>query len=112
MNYTESLRAARDLAADLGVENEDDVERLAEDELFAAYALLQEQGDIYASEVERTMAGDVMKEAARGVESGAMTVATIRAEELLARSLVGDDQEEDVDGLAQVDAAIEDGDLP
>lgn len=90
MNYTESVRAARSLASDLGVEDEEDVETLADDELFAAYALMQEQGDIYANQVESTMAGDLMKEAARGVESGAMTVATIRAEELLGRSLAAD----------------------
>lgn len=108
MNHTESVRAARSVASDLGVEDEEDVDTLTGDELFAAYSFLAEQGEIYADVVEfDTEAGDVMKEAARGAESGALTVATIRAEELLGRSLVADlAADQDLDAL---DGILADG---
>lgn len=87
MNQSDSIKAARRLATEIGVDDEQAIDTLASDDLFAAYAYIYEQADIYLDEVESTMAGAEMKSTARRCAADARDVATIRAEELLGRQL-------------------------
>lgn len=87
MNRTDTIYAARDLADDLGVDDDQAVDTLASDELFAAYAYLYKQADLYVGEVADTAASATMKSTARCCAADARDVATERAEELLGDSL-------------------------
>jgi hypothetical protein len=87
MQRLDSRRAGEDLANKLGVDDDQEVETLAGDEMFAAWAYIHQQADLYATEVEKTLAGDTMKQMANGAAENAREVATIRAEELLGRKL-------------------------
>ena len=87
MQLRDSRRAAEELADDLGVTDDRELDTLRADELFAAWAYIHEQAAIYATEVENTLAGEAMTDAARGVATNARDVAVIRAEELLGRRL-------------------------
>lgn len=87
MQRLDSRRAGKDLANKLGVNDDQEVETLAGDEMFAAWAYIYQQANPYAADVEETLAGDAMKDAARVVASGARDVAVTRGEELLGRRL-------------------------
>ena len=84
MNRIDSLNAARDLADDLGVDDEQFIDEvLVDDEMFAAWAYIHEQASIYVDDVERTLAADDMKRVARQAKESARYVAVCRAEDLL-----------------------------
>ena len=87
MQRLDARRAGEDLANKLGIDDDQEVETLAGDEMFAAWAYIYQQADLYATEVEKTLAGDTMKQIANGAAENARGVATIRAEELLGRKL-------------------------
>lgn len=87
MQLRDSQRAAEDLANELDVVDDQALDTLRADEMFAAWAYIYQQADLYAADVEETLAGDAMKEAARVAARGARDVATTRAEELLGRRL-------------------------
>ena len=83
MQLRDSQRAAEDLANELDIVDDQDLDTLRADEMFAAWAYIYQQADLYAADVEETLAGDAMKEAARVAARGARDVAVTRAEELL-----------------------------
>jgi len=83
MQLRDSRRAAEDLASDLGVDDDQELDTLRADEMFAAWAYIYQQADLYATEVEKTFAGDEVTTAARDSAANARDVATTRAEELL-----------------------------
>jgi stress response protein YsnF len=91
MQIRDARRSARDVAeSQLGLhrhEDDDDIETLVDDELFAAYAHLHEQAGIYEGEVGTTAASSEMVEAAKEANASTYTVLRLRAEELLDRSL-------------------------
>jgi hypothetical protein len=87
MQRLDSQRAGEDLATKLGVDDNQKVETLAGDELFAAWAYIHQEADRYATELEKTLASDTMTQAANTAAENAREVATIRAEELLGRTL-------------------------
>ena len=88
MNRIDSLNAARDLADDLDIDDEQFIDEvLVDDEMFAAWAYIYEQASIYVDEVDRTLAVDDMKRAARRAKESARYVAVCRAEDLLGERL-------------------------
>ena len=87
MQLRDSQRAAEELADELNVTDDQELDTLRADEMFAAWAYIYQQADLYATEVEKTLAGEGMKEAARGAAANARDVATTRAEELLGTRL-------------------------
>ena len=91
MNRQESVQAARGVATkQLDVTDEEEVETLASDELFAAYSFLHREAGVYQFEVESTAAGDDMVEAAKGANADTFEVLRLRAEELLGRPFARD----------------------
>lgn len=86
MKRYESHRAGGDLADDLRITDEQQRDVLRSDETFVAWAYIYQQADLYADDLETTLAGDKMKAAARTSAENARDVAIVRAEELLDRS--------------------------
>ena len=78
MQLRDSRRAAEDLANELDVVDDQALDTLRADEMFAAWACIDQLADLYAADVEETLAGDAMKEAARVAARGARDVFTLR----------------------------------
>jgi len=60
MQLRDSRRAAEDLAGDLDVVDDQALDTLRADEMLAAWAYIYQQADLYAADVEETLAGDAM----------------------------------------------------
>ncbi len=90
MDRYESGKAALNVADGMGVVDDAELDLLADDELFAAYAYLFKHAEMYSQEVDSTMAGDGMKGAAACAADDCYDVAHTRAEELLGRKLERD----------------------
>ena len=56
MQLRDSRRAAEDLANELDVVDDQALDTLRADEMFAAWAYIYQQADLYAADVEETLA--------------------------------------------------------